>query len=337
MIRQVLLLFLSTRGLNCQHLVRNLAINRVSLLAVLFQVGTDEVTIAACYLSSEGVVLGADSTASYPLPSGEVQYLEHAQKLFEIGESGTLGLVCYGMGGLQARPYRTLAAELSDAIKSNQVDTFDKAVHWWKDAFWSLYEQQLGSVIQQTRDLLAKSGTGGLTDLERKQFEINMSHQGGFCLGGWLPPNRSPRATQISYSPLLDRTNSISELTPAPVWRFWACTYITDRVITGLDGNVRQMLLNSGRWNGTPQDLDAVLQPLRLQPYGHLPLREAVDWIFSMIYATIKGCKFSILPPLCGGPIDIAVITSDRPFRWVRHKRIGAALSRDEHHPPGEV
>ncbi len=106
--------------------------------------------MAACYLSSEGIVLGADSTASYSLPSGEIQYLEHAQKLFEVGESRTLGVVCFGIGGLNDHPYRTLAAELGDLISSSVVDDFDKAVHWWRDTFWTLYEQQLGSVIQET-------------------------------------------------------------------------------------------------------------------------------------------------------------------------------------------
>ena len=39
-----------------------------------------------------------------------------------------------------------------------------------------------------------------------------------------------------------------------------------------------------------------------------------------------KAMKFSDLPQICGGPIEIAVITSDRRFRWVKHKTWDAAI-----------
>jgi hypothetical protein len=36
--------------------------------------------------------------------------------------------------------------------------------------------------------------------------------------------------------------------------------------------------------------------------------------------------KFSHMAPVCGGPVEVAVITTDRRFRWVRHKRFDAAI-----------
>ena len=38
--------------------------------------------------------------------------------------------------------------------------------------------------------------------------------------------------------------------------------------------------------------------------------------------------KFSHYLPVCGGPIEIAVISTDRNFRWVRHKRFDDALGQ---------
>lgn len=55
-------------------------------------------TIAACYLSSEGVVLGADSTTTMyvsapgPHPTGGEHHFNFAQKVFQIGSEGTLGI-----------------------------------------------------------------------------------------------------------------------------------------------------------------------------------------------------------------------------------------------------
>jgi hypothetical protein len=40
----------------------------------------------------------------------------------------------------------------------------------------------------------------------------------------------------------------------------------------------------------------------------------------------IKTMKFSHMAPVCGGLIEVAVITADRPFRWVRHKDLDSAI-----------
>ena len=89
-------------------------------------------------------------------------------------------------------------------------------------------------------------------------------------------------------------------------------------------------ILKSDHWTGSSDDLFALLDQGALgQPYD-LPLREALDWIYASIYTTIKAMKFSHLAPVCGGPIEIAVVSSDRPFRWVRHKRLGEAIAAHE-------
>lgn len=69
-------------------------------------------TIAACYLSPEGVVFGADSTSTYNFTNGR-HHFNYGQKIFEISDSpetGTLALVTWGLGGLSVGSYRTLVA-----------------------------------------------------------------------------------------------------------------------------------------------------------------------------------------------------------------------------------
>jgi hypothetical protein len=46
-------------------------------------------TIAVCYLSPEGFVVGSDSTTTYGSSHGP-HYFNHAQKIFEIGENSSL-------------------------------------------------------------------------------------------------------------------------------------------------------------------------------------------------------------------------------------------------------
>ena len=59
-------------------------------------------TIAACYLSADGVVFGADSTTTMFVPGPDASGTEHhynfAQKVFQIGESSTLAMTMWGNG-----------------------------------------------------------------------------------------------------------------------------------------------------------------------------------------------------------------------------------------------
>jgi hypothetical protein len=108
--------------------------------------------------------------------------------------------------------------------------------------------------------------------------------------------------------------------------RFWGCPNLIDRLIYGLDTLALGAIVNSGKWSGTDQELIDLLMPFCLGQPRDLPIREAIDWVHAAIYTTIKGMKFSHLAPVCGGPVEIAVITTDRLFRWVRHKSFDAAI-----------
>jgi hypothetical protein len=94
----------------------------------------------------------------------------------------------------------------------------------------------------------------------------------------------------------------------------------------GCDDDFKADIIKSGKWTGTNAELDALLAKYQLSiPY--LPLRDAIDFVHSCIASTIKALKFSNLAQTCGGPIEIAVITTDRHFRWVRHKQWDAAIN----------
>src|SRR5689334_3430003 len=115
-------------------------------------------TIAMCYMSPEGVVLGADSTASVSLQPGGFHFFNHNQKLFEIGEGGTLGALTWGMGGLGPVSYRTLLAELADNLRSKPPNDVEDVAKRWADKIWDAYSnsKELAPVIATCRALAAK-------------------------------------------------------------------------------------------------------------------------------------------------------------------------------------
>lgn len=279
-------------------------------------------TIAACYLSTEAVVFGSDSTSTFPSVFGIPRHYDHGQKILEIGHGSTLGLVMWGLGGLVGLSHRTLVAQFAEHNFSQPTVTIQDVANRFANFFWQEYTTRQAPQIQRLQQLVASQDLTEAEQNERNGLLANLP--GGFCLGGTLLHDRSPAAIEVTYHPLQ----------PAPILRqlpfgetgFWGVPNIIRRMLLGIDPDLYSAILTSGRWTGTPGDLSSLVHQGRLILPGILPLRDAIDWVHSSVYSTIKAMKFSQLAPICGGPVEIAVITTDRPFRWVCHKRLDAAI-----------
>jgi hypothetical protein len=297
------------------------------------------VTIAACYVSPEGIVLGADSTTTYGDPSGGQHFYNHSQKLFELGielETGTYGAVTWGLGGLQVNSHRTLFALLSDDIVKSSPKSVVDVADRWTTRFWTAYSDPncpVAPFITQCKSLHTKKaydpsvapGQGMRTEDEEKIYkQLHLGLVAGFCIGGYAPPDRTPAAYEIIFDPLQAKPTPV-QIT-AGQWKFWGAPNMIQRLIFGADDELKENLMKSGKWNGTRPELDAlVVQSALAHPI--VPIRDAIDFVHAGIFSTIKAFKFSSLSQICGGPIELAVITTDRPFRWVRHKAWDVAIT----------
>ena len=286
-------------------------------------------TIAACYLSSEGVVFGADSTSTMfvqnpiPVAGGSEHHFNYAQKIFQVGHDSGLGITMWGLGNLAATSYRTLVARFGDDLKANPASSMTQIADRWNALFWSAYSKEYATILQRTQQLLGQ--TTRTQDEERELEFLQQSFSGGFCLGGCCMPDRTPQAFEITFDPTLTSPKPPDPLTIGTA-KFWGCPNIIHRLLYGVDFSILDAIEQSGKWTGTTDELIALVLPHRLAQPLDLPIREAIDWIHASIYTTIQAMKFSHLAPVCGGPVEVAVVTTDRPFRWVRHKRLDAAI-----------
>jgi len=295
------------------------------------------VTIAACYISPEGVVLGADSTSTYGNP-GDPHYFNNAQKVFEIGQDSTFGVVTWGLGGLQINSHRTLFAQLGDEIPSISPPDAMAVAMKWCEIFWPHYSNPNGPLAQDMtacRLLASKApfdpslppSPTMRTQQEDFAFRILRSALvSGFCIAGYVLPERIPVAFQIIFDPLSGK--------PTPVPRtsgywFWGVPNIVQRLLFACDDQLKLDITNSPHWTGTIDDLNALISPHTLS-HPIIPIRDAIDFVHSCILATIKAIKFSSHAQTCGGPIEVAVITTDRKFRWVRHKEWFSAITEGD-------
>ncbi|MFH1732373.1 MAG: hypothetical protein ABIF82_12090 [Planctomycetota bacterium] len=291
-------------------------------------------TIAACYLSAEGVVFGADSTTTMFVAGrggqpGSQHHYNFAQKVFEFGEPGaTVAVVLWGLGSLGNKSHRTLIAETADEAKNQNLDSLEAIARLAASMFRVQYEAAFPDELSRAQELDAKA-EGRNDDEEAELGWLCHNLSGGFCLGGRRGAARGLGAYEILFDPL-----QTAPPEPQPVTlgnaRFWGCPNLIERLIFAMDFPLYDRILQSGKWTGTPDELFELIDQGALGQPWDLPLREAIDWVYASIYTTIKAMKFSHLAPVCGGPIEVAVISSDRKFRWVRHKRMAEAIAAQE-------
>ncbi|WP_442481910.1 hypothetical protein [Aeoliella sp. SH292] len=285
-------------------------------------------TIAACYVSSEGVVLGADSTTTNFVttpskPEGETHRFNYGQKVFEVGEDSSIGIASWGLGSLGAVSIRTLVAQLGDELKHSPLPTMNEVAWRWSTLYWSQYCINLAAERSELFEIKNK-GEEATAEEKQRYNDLRFKLSVGFCVGGHTKERR-PEAYEIWFRP--------EEFNPAPPSsilpgypRFWGWSNLMSRLMYAMDDPLLFAIMNSGKWGGTQDELIQIVLDNRLGQAVDLPLRDAIDWVYSSIYTTIKAIKFSHLEPACGGPIELAVITSDRKFRWVCHKSLDAAL-----------
>lgn len=287
-------------------------------------------TIAACYPCLEGVVLGADSTTTIFVPgpiahSGQRHHYTFCQKVFEFGDRGSsAGVVTWGLGALPHVSYRTIIAEAADAASASGAQTLEDVVRVFGGLFWAEYSTAFQQGTQRAQALDAKKDR---TDQEQSELEFwKGTLSVGFCLGGRWGRSRRVEAWQVIFDPLLN-SGPVPTCLPSGTPVYWGCPNLIERVTFGIDGILFRGILESGKWGGTPEELWDLVKGGVLSPPSELPIREAIDLVHAEIYTTIKAMKFSHLAPICGGPIEIAVVTTDRPFRWVCHKRLSRAIA----------
>lgn len=187
------------------------------------------------------------------------------------------------------------------------------------------YNTQLQSFIARYHEIAAKTAESRTPNEVYELGNLQQMLSGGYCLGGHLITDRNPAAYEVTYNPGLQQAPVPLALQQGST-NFWGCPNIIHRVLFSWDELLFDAVTRSGKWNGTRDELfDLIWQHRIAQPFD-LPLREAIDWVNSVIYTTIKAMKFSHHLPVCGGPIEISVISTDRSYRWVKHKRFDQAL-----------
>ena len=170
----------------------------------------------------------------------------------------------------------------------------------------------------------------------------------GYFLGGVDPVTHTPRCLELRFQNGIP-VGPHSALALGEV-RFQGMTELFERAFMGFDRGLPMRLLQN-----LMQICQQQVPPVALPPqfmslfaqafsqsaqqiphmgYQDVPIREAIDFCHMYLHLTIKGYKFRFGPPSCGGPIELGFITTDRPFRWARHKPFDSAVVEQDMRTP---
>jgi hypothetical protein len=124
----------------------------------------------------------------------------------------------------------------------------------------------------------------------------------------------------VALLPIEDRLKEArSPQQPAFGANWYGLTDAILRLHKGYAPELRQILLEEKHW--AAQEVDEVLGRLEYPVvFDGMPLQDAIDFAVYLIGVVIGRFRFVVGAPLCGGQIDVAVITPAQ-FKWVQEKK----------------
>jgi len=264
-------------------------------------------TICVSVRIPEGLVLAADSMVSLlgtrDTPQGKqtgvIQTFEFANKVSQI-KNYPIGVMSWGIANISDRSIQSLIMEFEynyPSLKDNESYTVKEVAN------------------ELLRGLQDKYNVAYSSETKKPPL--------GFYVGGYS----SGQFFSDQYSYEFPKNQDWAEVRPnkpdgSPNFGadWFGQKNALARLIKGYDINALSELVKRGADKAIIQKwVDDNVSELPLI-FDGMPIQDAVDFADYAVQVTIGCFRFGVGPPLCGGDIDIAVITP-AAFHWSRRKQ----------------
>jgi 20S proteasome alpha/beta subunit len=265
----------------------------------------------------EGLVLAAESrvtltAAPNPPSSGPVINVnfDNATKLLSFSKPHTyIGVVTYGLAALNLRTAASFVPEFEATLKKGNnprisIQEFAKRLSAFYMQRWTQEGMESPASYKGPDMVFIVAG-----------FDKDEPYGSVFEFG--IPSKPDPQEKH---------PNTINGTQKAVAFGIsWGGQReIVDRLIHGHDGRLSSVL--EQKLSGEPTLLKDIKQSLSVFqmpiPLQAMALQDCVDLALFFIRTTIEAQKLTIGVRGCGGPIDVAIITSREPMRFIQRKRI---------------
>jgi len=252
----------------------------------------------------EGLVLAADSVSAIGGAVGEgapgvLNTYEHATKICQVKDY-PMAVASWGIGSVGARTVASLVAEFSNSAPSVKD----------KEAKGYTAKQLAAQVFGFVKEKYGEAFEGAPKGREDRPALGLLA--AGYGTGEFFPEQ---------YVALLPIDGELKPARRSEQPEFGANWYgLTDailRLYKGFDPSLPDKLLEAGLGK---EQVEKVLGGLEYPvAFDGMPLQDAIDFAVYLIGVVIGRFRFVLGAPVCGGQIDVAVITPGR-FDWVQRK-----------------
>lgn len=255
---------------------------------------------------NDGVILAADSAATFVNTDGSQHVYNNANKITNLVKGLPIGAISWGAGGIGMDAMPTLMKDLRVRLSGDDPGRQE----WRLDRSTYTMEQVALRVKEFFFDERYAKSAAGAADLGiivagysagasmAEEYAIEMNAQG-------CQPPRLLRPMGISGTSWAGQPEALN------------------RLFHGFSPRIAQVLEEK---LGVPHDQisDALGVFSREMAWpsvvSAMPFQDAIDLAEFMVDLTIKFCHFGPGAPVVGGPIEIAAISRHEGFKWIRRK-----------------
>lgn len=263
-------------------------------------------TIVVTVRVNDGIVLAADSAASFSDQAGNVvKVYNSANKIFNLVKGRPIGAMTYGAGSIGAASISTLSKDLR--VKFTSVgNPYHLDVENYTIEEVAKKAQQF--FFTECFQVANPQGVPG--------------HYLGYRVCGYSAGQPLPEAWEFyigeNNSPPPARLYEADQYGP----RWAGETEAIDRIVLGMGSKSVEALIQIGVPPPAAAQLTNDLKERLYAPLFHpaMPVQEAIDLANFLAETAASFTQMCLRAPTVGGPIEVATITKHEGFKWVSRK-----------------
>jgi len=281
-------------------------------------------TVCVSVKVSEGLVLAADSTATIQgtlkqggqNTAGILKTYDHMRKLSHVKDY-PIGTLTWGTALVGSRSVESLIKEYEHSLPSLEEE---------QEKIKELRMRGEADIDKRYEYNLKEIAEGLLNHIRKfydAEFEIQPNEQRpslGILVSGYSSSKFFPRQWLINLptSTRLEEVRPDVSDKPSFGANWFGLTDAIKRLHFGRDDQAIHILTE--HFQVSPQEIHELLARLEYPVvFDGMPLQDAIDYAVYLINVAIGRYRFVIGAPLCGGEIDVAVITPNE-FTWIQRK-----------------
>ena len=277
-------------------------------------------TIIVTAKVNDGIVLAADSAATFSADGRPVKIYNNANKIFTLVKVWPIGAMVYGAGGIGSASVETLTKDLRKRLSDPT------------DAEYGL--DQAGYTVE---DVARKARRFLFEDCYQQAYpEPPADFFMGYRVCGYSANASASEVWEFMIVGANCSQPNQVQSTQEFGLRWAGENEALDRLLLGTGGAILNFLVDMGYC--TPETVNAAhLEIINRMGVSlvipAMPIQDAIDVARFAVETSAKFARHGLRPETIGGPTELAAITKHEGFKWVSRKHYyDERLNRETNH-----